>query len=172
VQNNDWPSDFIEEISFLETSKEKPLVKIDPVYFDQLLYSQTDGKYTLSTSGTPTNYIDRGDSYDLYPSPSSSTELYLRYYGYPTDLSANTVEYEIDKRVPMLIIYTTCLIAANRLHDKSLKDMYEEAVMEHYENAVNKNKLRKWKNRNLRMKTPADYDISHWKGMHQTGRPQ
>lgn len=170
--NNDWPTDFIEEISFLETSKEKPLVKVDPVYFDQLLYSETDNKYDLTSSGVPTNYVDRGDSYDLYPSPSSAVEIYLRYYGYPTDLSANGDEYEIDKRVPALIIYTACLIAATYMHDTQLKDHYREVVRDYYEAAVNRNKLRKWKNRNLRIKTPADFDLGHWKGLHQTGEPQ
>lgn len=172
AQNNSWPSGFIEEISFFETSKEKPLVKLDPVYFDQLLYSETDGTYGLDTTGIPTNYIDRGTSYDLYPAPSSSVELYLRYYGYPTTLSANEDEYTIDTTIPMLIVYAVCLKAYLYLRDKDAVNLYKSIASEYYNSAVNRDRKKRWANRQLRMKTYGDFDISHWKGIYQTGEPQ
>ena len=172
TMNNSWPSDFIEEISFLETSKEKPLVKIDPVYFDQLLYSETDGTYSLSTTGTPTNYVDRGSSYDLFPTPASAVELYLRYYGYPADLSANGDEETIDTTIPMVIVYATCIKVYTLLRDKDAMKFYKDLTTEYYIAAVNRDRKSRWTNRQLRMKTYGDFDISHWKGMHQIGEPQ
>lgn len=167
IASNDWPSDFIEEISFVQAAGEKPMVKIDPVYFDMLIYDNT--KYTLSTQGAPANYVDRGSSYQLYPAPSGAMDFYLRYYAYPTDLSANADEYEIDTQVPMLILYTTCLIAARYMHDTALKNEFRDVCADYYEAAVNKDRKNKWANRNLRMKTYTDFTKSHWKGLHQIG---
>ena len=172
AQNNSWPTDFIEEISFLEVSDEKPLVKIDPVYFDQLLYSETDGTYGLTTTGTPSNYVDRGTTYDLYPIPTGATELYLRYYGYPTALAANGDEYTIDTKIPQVIIYAVCVKAYSYLRDKDAMGFYKGLATEYYSAAVNRDRKKKWVNRQLRVKTYGDFDISHWKGMHQIGEPQ
>jgi len=168
TMNNSWPSDFLQEISILEVSKEKPLVKIDPVYFDQLLYSTG---ISLSDTGLPTNYIDRGSTYDLYPS-GTSCELYLRYFGYPTALSANEDEEAIDTQVPTLIIYATCIKVYTHLRDMEAMKFYKDVCTEYYTSAVNKDRKGKWANRQLRMKSYGDFDISHWKGMHQTGEPQ
>jgi hypothetical protein len=169
TMNNSWPTDFMEEISFFETSAEKPLVKLDPVYFDQLLYSETGGTYSLTTTGTPTNYIDRGTSYDLFPTPSGAVELYLRYYAYPIALTNQEDEYTIDTKVPSLIIAATCLKAARLLHDVDLINIFKQYAQEYYAAAVNKDRSLKWKNRQLRVKTYGDFDISHWKGIHQIG---
>lgn len=169
TMNNDWPSDFIREISLFETSAERPLVKIDPVYFDQLLYSETDGTYSLTTTGTPTNYVDRGTGYDLFPTPSGAVELYLRYCAYPTALSNQGDEYTIDEQVPSLIIAAACLKAARFLHDNDLINIYKQYTQEYYVAAVNKDRMRKWGNRQLRIKTYSSFDRSHWKGIHQIG---
>ena len=136
TMNNDWPSDFIEEISFFEVSAEKPLVKVDQAYYDALMYSD----YNLTDTGTPTNYVDRGTSYDLYPTPSGATELYLRYYAYPTALSNQGDEYTIDTRVPSLIISAACLKAARFLHDADLINIFKQYTQEYYIAAVNKDR--------------------------------
>lgn len=165
TQNNDWPDGFIEEISFFEVSQEKPLVKVDAAYFDSLLYSD----YNLSDTGTPTNYVDRGTSYDLFPTPSSAVELYLRYYSYPTALSNQGDEYTVDEKVPSLIIAATCLKAARFLHDVDLINIFKQYTQEYYVAAVNKDRMGKWRSRQLRIKTYGDFDMSYWKGMHQIG---
>lgn len=166
TMNNDWPDGFIEEISFFETSQERPLVKIDAAYFDSLMYSD----YNLSDTA-PTNYVDRGTSYDLYPTPSSAVELYLRYYSYPTALENQGDEYTIDTEVPSLIIAAACLKAARFLHDADLINIFKQYTQEYYVAAVNKDRMRKWRNRQLRIKTYSDFDMSHWKGIHQIGEP-
>lgn len=164
--NNAWPSDFIEEISFFENSAGSPIIKLDAPYFDQLL---SDGTYTLTATGTPTNYIDRGTTYDLYPSPSGSVELYLRYYAYPTALSAHGDEYTIDTEVPSLIITSATLKAARFLHDGDMVELFKQYASEYYVAACNKDRIRKFKGRQLRVKTYGDVGISYWKGMHQIG---
>jgi hypothetical protein len=167
TMNNAWPTDFMEVISFFESSGEAPLIPIDPARFDQLLYS-TDNN--LTDTGTPTNYVDRGSNgYDLYPTPSGAVELYLRYYSYPTALSNQGDEYTIDTELPSLIIALACLKAARRLHDKELVAFYKEVTSEYYMAAINKDKMKKWRGRQLKMKTYSDFDNSHWKGIHQVG---
>ncbi|MHC4278286.1 MAG: hypothetical protein ACYSTI_13355, partial [Planctomycetota bacterium] len=50
VQTNSWPGDFIECINFFEVGNERSLQKMDIVYFDQLLYSETYNAWDLATS--------------------------------------------------------------------------------------------------------------------------
>jgi hypothetical protein len=114
-------------------------------------------------------YIPRGANYELFPDPASSIELYLRYWGYPTALVAAADEYTIDTTVSSLIIMLTTYKAACYLHDDKLKKEYKEYVGDYYFAAVNRDRMKKFANRKLRMKTVGDYDIGHWKGMFQIG---
>jgi hypothetical protein len=161
---NSWPSDFIEEISFFDVAAEKPLPKIMPERFDDLLYSETDDSYDLASTGTPKAYIPRGYQYEVFPNLTSARDFYLRYYAYPADLSGSTDEEEIDTQVPSLIIATSALKAARYLHDDTLKNNMKEQVVEYYMAARNKDRKGKFANRHLRMKTYSDYDNIHWKG--------
>lgn len=169
IATNAFPTDMIEEISMLYVSQEKPLTKIMPQYFDELLYSETDNQYNLSDTGDPKCYIPRGANYELFPDPASSVELYLRYWGYPTALTAAADEETIDTKVPSLIIMLACYKVARYIHDDKLIKHYKEYVGDYYVAAVNRDRMAKFTNRKLRMKSYGDYDTGHWKGMFQIG---
>jgi len=169
IATNAFPTDMIEEMSVLLKSKEKPLQKIMPQYFDELLYSETDRQYAIGQTGTPMAYIPRGANYELFPDPASSIEIYFRHWAYPADLIAATDEEVIDTTVPSLIIVLTCLKAARYLHDDKLIKLFKEQTQEYYTTAVNRDRMKKFANRKLRVKTHSDYDTGHWKGMYQIG---
>ena len=167
IQTNSWPGDFIECQSFFDVANEKALDRVDAVYFDQLLQASTD---TITDSGTPHTYVDRGATYDLYPAPSSALEYILRYSSYPIELTtaADTVD-TMDSEIPMLVIAATCLKYARYLHDEDLIKHYKEIVTEYYIAATNKDKMRKWRGRQLRMKSYSDFGSAQWKGIHHIG---
>jgi hypothetical protein len=172
VATNSWPGDFIECISFFEVANERALERVDSVYFDQLL--QSSSTTNLTDSGTtPHTYVDRGATYDLYPALSSALEFILRYWAYPGEITeAAGEEEEIDTEVPLLVVYATCLKFARLLHDNDLIKLYKELTTEYYLAAVTKDKMRKWRGRQLKMKTYGDFDIAHWKGIHHVAEPQ
>jgi len=169
IATNAFPTDMIEEISMLYVSKEQPLTKIMPQYFDELLYSETDNTYSIGDTGDPKCYIPRGANYELFPDPASSIELYLRYYEYPADLTVAADEEEIDKHCYALVIMLCAYKAYKYLHDTARAKEYREYVGDYYTAIVNRNRMKKFANRKLRMKTHADYDTGHWKGIFQIG---
>jgi hypothetical protein len=173
VQTNAWPGDFIECINFFEIGNERSLQKMDIVYFDQLLYSETYNAWDLATSGTPIVFIDRGATYDLYPAPLTALEFLLRYWAYPADLVEGvTDEVTMDTEIPYLVIAATCLKYARYLHDNDLIKHYKELTTEYYLAAMTKDKMRKWRGRQLKMKSYGDFDIAHWKSIHHVPEPQ
>ena len=156
VALNDWPSDFIEEISLFYETEERPLTKIDPAYYDHLLAADIDG---LTETGDLWGYINRGTQYELIPAPTTSP-LYLRYYAYPTTLTADADEYEIDKQIPSIIIAAAALKAARYLHDEKLMAFFMDQLKVGLTAIRNKDKKLKWANRLVRIKTYSDYDMS------------
>ena len=80
-------------------------------------------------------------------------------------------EEEIDTEIPMLVVYATCLKFARMLHDDDLIKLYKEMTTDSYLAAMTKDKMRKWRGRQLKMKTVDDFDIAHWKGIHHIAQP-
>jgi hypothetical protein len=164
---NDWPTDFMEDISFFDVAAEKPLIKIPRSQFDDLLYAETDEDYDLGDTGIPRAYIPRGYQYELFPVPTTKRDFYLRYYAYPTDLTADGDEEEIDLQVPSLVIAASALKAARYLHDEAMKNIMKEQVVEYYMAARNKDRKWKFANRDLRMGTYRERGINLHKGRRQ-----
>jgi len=155
------PANFIDEISFFNIPDEKPVVKVDsPAYWDSLFYSSDQA---LSDTGDPTNYLILGETFLFYP--VGETSVGMRYYAYPADLSTDTSEYAIDRKVPSLIIYGAALKGAVFLHDNDLIAIYSSMVQSHYSSAIASDKRKKFANRMIRIKTYQDYRMEHWKSM-------
>jgi hypothetical protein len=156
VALNDWPDDFIEEISLFYVGEKRPLTKIDSAYYDHLLYGDINN---LQEAGDLWGYINRGTKYELVPAPTDSP-LYLRYYAYPVALSGSADEKEIDKKVPTLIIAAAALKGARHLHDVELMAFFVDQIKVLSAAVRNKDKKLRWANRLVRIKTYTDYDMS------------
>jgi len=158
---NAWPSDFIEEKSLFFRADEKPLPPLTTDEYYELAYQEI---YSLTGTGDPKHYVKEGANYRLVPTPDGAKLLYLDYYAYPVDLTAAADEEEIDTQVPSLIIATACLKGARYLRDKPMVEGYKEQVVEYYMAAKNKDRMQKFRGRDLRMKSYSDRHTSLHKG--------
>lgn len=79
-----------------------------------------------NTAGTPCYYCHSGNTFELYPTPTESTELELLYYGSIPALSdANTSNWLLDY-APDLYLYGALLQSAGYLHEDTRVQMWSQ----------------------------------------------
>lgn len=80
-----------------------------------------------TTQGRPAYYIDYGDNFELYPIPDDAYSLEARCAVYPSDLSDDSDESDLEKK-DALIVALASAYGARAIHEFQMAQYYENQV--------------------------------------------
>ena len=98
----------IRDIRIITSGKRRRLIKIQPGVFDRRFPNRLD------STGTPDHYTEWLEAFEWQPIPSQALEYRIRYWTWPTDLSADGDTSDFTRKDYLLIARAAALIALDK----------------------------------------------------------
>jgi hypothetical protein len=161
------PSDYLGRLTIMLESKK--LHHVDAREFDEGNSpdaTKQANNYLLVTtnentgSGEPDYYVDRGMEIELFPNPSGTYTVTLKYYAQPADFTGNTDEDYLCRFHPDAVVFGTVIRGAAYLDDQVKLQIFSPLFEKEMKKISYKEKMNEKADSTVRMRTYKDFNLT------------